>query len=399
MRYLLSLLLLVSTAFADEAAVKALAPTLWLKSYKGLTVTALKGVSAWANQGSVAAGFTQATAGNQPLVSRGDNRENRFTYSDDLSNAAWTKTNVTANSALLGTFTAQNGSIARAISTLAGQSYRFTIKARAVTGNTALTLMHTDSATGNTTAITVTAALADYTVTVLGKAAGGNVTFGLQDTNAAGFGQVEVTQWSVASSLADSTYQATTTYPEYRGSCNTAGNHCLPVVRFDGVDDAMTSTATLADIYANNAKTTYLVLRANAAAGTQNIFRDTGGYMQLYGSTADLTYKNFDTGADTIVKAFTVNTLSVVKAIHSGGNIDLSIDGVAAAPSVASGNTGDLSGTLFLGYATNDFNGSILELLAFNTALSPANQAVVEAYLASVMSASADPWKRVSVLP
>jgi hypothetical protein len=119
----------------------------------------------------------------------------------------------------------------------------------------------------------------------------------------------------------------------------------------------------------------------------------------LYGSGSDLIFRNFDTGVDTITAPFVANQTLIVKAMHSGGNLDLSVNRVAVTPSVASGNTGDLAGTLQIGQSPNGQNGPLLELITFNTALSAANQAVVEAYLNSIWGPLADPWKRVSVLP
>lgn len=127
---------------------------------------------------------------------------NLLAWSEDVSNAAWTKTNSTANSATTITFTAQNGLVSQSITTLADGSYTLSFKARAITGNTALAFLHTDSATGNSTALTVTATLTRYYVTVLAKTGGGAVVFGIQDQNAAGQGQIEITEWQVeASSL------------------------------------------------------------------------------------------------------------------------------------------------------------------------------------------------------
>lgn len=154
--------------------------------------------SVWAFNGQYAAGWRQ------PM-------RNLLKVSGDISDATWTKTSATANSATLLTFTAQNGLVSQAVTTLASVQYTFSFNVRAVSGNTALHFLHTNSATGNSTALTATATLTRYRVTVLGRTGGGAVTFGLQDQNASGQGQVEVTEWQVTPGPSTMPYQRTGT--------------------------------------------------------------------------------------------------------------------------------------------------------------------------------------------
>ncbi|GAG60755.1 unnamed protein product, partial [marine sediment metagenome] len=144
------------------------------------------------------------------------NRTQLVTHSVDLTNAAWSVTDVTKDSATTCTFDAQNGHISDTIATSDNCYYYLSFKARRITGNTDIDVYFNDSETGNSVEIThasvyywtgtawasdtsggLTAALVRYYVLVLGKAGGGNVTFGLQDTNAAGHGQVEFTEIQV----------------------------------------------------------------------------------------------------------------------------------------------------------------------------------------------------------
>ena len=122
---------------------------------------------------------------------------NLLAWSADLTNALWVATDATKDAATLLTFTAQNGNVYRAITTVAGRTYTLSFKARAVSGNTALRFLHTNSATGDSTALTVNGTLTQYSVSVLGKTGSGLVNFGIQDQNAAGQGQIEITEFQV----------------------------------------------------------------------------------------------------------------------------------------------------------------------------------------------------------
>jgi len=122
---------------------------------------------------------------------------NLLAWSADLTNALWVAADATKDAATLLTFTAQNGNVYQARTTTEGVTYTLSFKARAVSGNTALHVLHTNSATGNSTALTVNGTLTQYSVSVLGKTGSGAVNFGVQDQNAAGFGQIEITDFQV----------------------------------------------------------------------------------------------------------------------------------------------------------------------------------------------------------
>jgi len=122
---------------------------------------------------------------------------NLLTWSADLTNALWVAAGATKDAATLLTFTALNGNVYQAITTVAGTTYTLSFRARAITGNTALHFLHTNSATGNSTALVVNGTLTQYSISVLGRAGSGLVNFGIQDQNAAGFGQIEITDWQV----------------------------------------------------------------------------------------------------------------------------------------------------------------------------------------------------------
>lgn len=437
MRYLLGLLLFVSSAFADEAAVKALAPTMWLKSYKGLTTTSLRGVSAWANQGSVAAGFTQATAGNQPLVSRADNRENGLVYSEDLSKVAAGQWAFTRSVALSATEFKEDGTAVashyfiqfHSLGASSTRSMALSLKVKRGTGSRNFRILAFGactvpvdlgtgaivSATGcDSSSISGPDGSGFYQVNIVDAMAGDASPYVRFDIKNAAFdatydgdnaSSIVLTQIHLRSSLADSTYTATTTAPEYRGVCNTAGNHCLPALHFDGVDDYMTSTATLDNIFNADAHTIAGLYRPYAVPATNRLLLSddtaTGSYALYQLNTGVFRQSIWDGAAKSADAAFVANTLYPFLCYHTGGNQYCKHGSTTVGP-IATGNIFALANTLFLGSA-GAVSGygliDLVELLTFDTALSAANQAVVEAYLTGVMSASADPWKRVSVLP
>ena len=116
---------------------------------------------------------------------------------EDLENAAWTATNATVDSATLMTFDAQHGKATQDCTTVDGVSYTLSFSVRRISGNTDLAFRHEESATAAYSSLTVTDVLTRYSVTVLGKSGGGIVLFGIQDRNAAGHGQIEVTEWQL----------------------------------------------------------------------------------------------------------------------------------------------------------------------------------------------------------
>lgn len=231
---------------------------------------------------------------------------NLLAWSEDVSNAAWTKTNSTANSATTLTFTAQNGLVSQSITTLAGGSYTLSFKARAVTGNTALSFLHTDSATGNSTALTVTATLTRYYVTVLAKTGGGAVVCGIQDQNAAGQGQIEITEWQVEASSLHS-YRKT----EARQSVAEYFGRNLPLqlgstsgadvndpawdqrgLVFDGVNDyAVVENAVLA-----STKTWILVFAPNNLTQVNKYLVNRGNEMAIIWEYVDNTVEMYSAG-------------------------------------------------------------------------------------------------------
>jgi len=136
--------------------------------------------------------------------------EGQSGYAPAVTNNAGTAPDGTSTATSI-VFSAQYQNQRQAISTTAGLSYTFSFWAKSITGNTALAFFHENSATGNTTNVTITTSWARYSVTVLGSASSGNVSFGIQDRNASGFGELYIWGAQVEQRSAVTAYTATTT--------------------------------------------------------------------------------------------------------------------------------------------------------------------------------------------
>ena len=262
-----------------------------------MTLTATRQVSQLNDLSGNNYHLTQATAGNQPYLSRSDNQENRVLYSDDLNASYWSLISGSVRS--VATTSSPFGDIvgiigdavlgqkryiienAPALAIIAGTSYTFSIYAkkgnkdwgvidirfRNATGDfvntvTAYFNLSTGAAgttTGASSSIEAVPGFAGwYKISVAGT---GNATttkvfltagsttadntanMSGDATNINGY--FAGAQFRVSS--ADPTYIPTTTYPQYRGI---NGQSALV---FDGVDDYM-SANTLASVFAGEDK-------------------------------------------------------------------------------------------------------------------------------------------------
>jgi hypothetical protein len=97
-----------------------------------------------------------------------------------------------SNDAARVTFTQQYSNLNQAISTTAGVTYTVSFWVKRESGNSNLSIYHIFSATGNSTAITVTTSWKRVSVAVLGRTGNGNIEFGIIDINTSGWGSVLV---------------------------------------------------------------------------------------------------------------------------------------------------------------------------------------------------------------
>jgi hypothetical protein len=146
-----------------------------------------------------------------------DNDANFLVSSGNFTSDWAQRVSCTVNTATTFTFTAQNAYIKQTfLLSEPGRTYTFKFKMRAVTGNTAIRILHEGAASGDFTDIVITGVLTQYTVTFTGRATEGILYVGFMDVNAAGHGQHEVTECQVYRDDHDGNLVVTAAaYPSY----------------------------------------------------------------------------------------------------------------------------------------------------------------------------------------
>ena len=179
----------------------------------------------------------------------------------------------------------------------------------------------------------------------------------------------------------------------YRPALTTVGGRLA--ADFDGTDDIMSAGATWTNFMAVGAGYACFsiypdAITSNSATVYNNhcIFGDSGDYLGLFlksGATANAY--NYDGTVDSPTGvAITAGAPHTVEWRHTGGSLDLRVDG-GSWSSVASGNTSGGS-TLNIGgnvnaAATQAFNGKIAEFVFCQTVPSSTNQDNIRAALAA----------------
>lgn len=415
--------------FKDESEnhIRRLEPTLWLDAEYGITATATNTVSAWASRvGAVT--FTQATAGNRPSLTNADGRENRLLQSGNLAVSPWGN-NRTAISAATAV-TAPDGSTLsvallsnttgfgayhtnQALVHTAGTVYRTSVYAKKLDYDY-LRMSDYDGTTEvnawfnvSTGAVgTVQAGLTSTiesvgggwyrcTITRATSASGtGAQYFSFVDAdNTTNFNPVAtgkgVYLWGpqVASSLADPTYIATTTYPVYRGL------NGRRAVRFGGAAYMSRAHDAALDVGAMAANTLIASIRIPAIpAGTSygllgNQTVNAKGWTWRIDNPSGYTlYQTHQAGANTYsygTRASPVNSGAVIAAVTSGGTVTHYVNGAAAGGGAITASVDAASNALNLGLsATQYMLGDLQTLLTFNKALDPVDRAMITRYLA-----------------
>jgi hypothetical protein len=366
----------------------------------GLSGSAGDAIATWSDISGNNRHFTQATAGYRPLITRGDNKENLITSSEDITTTRWDTLNSVRLSATEwkeDAATGQHrlsswGSAAWRTQVIAGGQYVFSFRAKRGAGSRNLGVYLSGWAVAqeanidlSTGAVTITSGFVETLFSVLvdgwwyiSLRTGSVSTTGtalvyyyiLSGTTRSYAGDntssVHTTDAHIRTVAADSDYIQTTTAPLFRGINN------LPVARFDGVDDGLTGPA----------------LSALVGAGATNswIFGDAPEYFLFRRLNTGRYYtRNYDINDDPITwaSAAIANQVYIHAVTHDGTNLTLYQDGVAAAP-VLSGNTGSLAGAVRLGGTTvgyTNFHGSIAAVLTINRVLSLSEVETVTAQL------------------
>jgi hypothetical protein len=162
----------------------------------------------------------------------------------------------------------------------------------------------------------------------------------------------------------------------------TVGANNREAADFDGTDDRLASTATLADVADNNRFYIIVVAQIDAflnnntgSSISQNspIIADTGGFAGVVargsGSSGFVSGYNWDGNSDVAERAISTDALFMFSVRHEGGELITRINGGSESSPVASGNTTTLTNAMHMGAtsaSTFKLNGKIAEVIIFD---------------------------------
>lgn len=401
-------------------------PTLWLKADAGITKDAQHRIATWADQSGNGYDFTQGTDGNKPLQTRADNKENQFTYSEQIDNAAWTKTklDVTANALanpIDGTVTAElieeNDTTSdfyfikrpENISTISGVQYRMggyfkpsgIDWIQIIFGNAGFPANNNANFNITTGAVGVIGGAIDsYTIEDVGSGWYRILALCTSNATVTNLNPQIYTQLADNATLhtgvvgdgfyvygmqfqvvaADSDYVTTTDFAQYRGV------NGLPAIRFDGVNDYMDNASTI--LAANHDATLFFAIRMPAPTGFEQWLNGSNDY-RMNNNGVDFFMVSYTTdAADTLqAGAPPQGTATIVTVKYDdGGSAAMYQDGVSV------DTVGSLTGTtktlpaprIGANPTPNSYaRGAFCELIIYASKLSDANQVKIEEYLAA----------------
>lgn len=154
-------------------------------------------------------------------------------------------------------------------------------------------------------------------------------------------------------------------------------------VSFDGSNDSVTTGVAMSNFLSVGTGTIFVRIKPQGTAPTESVaydgecvIGDAGGYIGIYraiiGGQDRLWIYNFDANEDRVGVTYTADQWVTVALVHSGGVLYAYKDGVYVGQ-VASGNTGDLSGSLRMGPDYTDseyYTGDAREVKVYSRALS-----------------------------
>ena len=409
---------------------------LWLDANREVTYDANRKVSQWNDLSGNANHATQATSGNRPILTRADNRENLYLYSEEFDNGSHSKNaltitaDATANP-LTGAinadklcetattaehYTTNNGAAANILNTqsvtlgvyVKAAERGFAVVQRAGTAFTGTRLASIDLSTGAISGITGTAPTVAsagngwYLVTFTETATANGTAYlnvfcatASATTNYLGVAGSGIYAWGLfcRTAAADSTYITTTSYPQYRGI---NGNRAIA---FDGTDDYL-SANSIATLLSGEDKAMTIVMactfRKTDSAAEQ--MWATGSSVagnpsfRLRKENRQLQYAMVDNAATTVTltsggSQLTAGDSAIVTHSTSGTSGQGWYNGTSWGSGAA--NVGVITVDRFtigaIGKASYSTYASLYvhEVLVFNTALSTNDRQAVEAYLTS----------------
>ena len=153
-------------------------------------------------------------------------------------------------------------------------------------------------------------------------------------------------------------------------------------LRFDGTNDYVTANCTLGTVLTASAGTVSLWVRPLGTVASvtlvyrgQGLFADDAGYFGLYrtnlSGTDQLWAFNFAGSVEQVGVPYTVGVWTHLTLVHGNGLLSLYKDGRLVPSPIASGDTGDLSGAVWLGqgYNTEYLQGALDDCRVYNRAL------------------------------
>lgn len=170
----------------------------------------------------------------------------------------------------------------------------------------------------------------------------------------------------------------------------------LDVLRFDGSNDRLFTSALFTTFVSASASTVFIVANAttvstNNATANQNatlLGDDGGGYHGFFACRSNGTAISFarNASATTVSSAanYTAATWAVFSALHDGTNLTSRINGTDATSAALTSRSFATNQALALGAGspfTAYFTGDVGEIVIYNVALSTADRDSVETYL------------------
>lgn len=415
-------------------------PVFWLDSTKFITrdETTYK-VSEVLERSTYTDSYVQATTGTQPILTRADNKSNLIYYSEEIDNAAWTKTGVTITANLfadplgISSIASVDTVIASAG---AGNHYVAEISPTLGAGQTGLTyrlsayLQYGNHQyvqileSGDGTVRTATVDLASGTISAgsgiltssieaLGsyryratitftRTTNNNLTIAIgfdNTSNSSSIASFTATGaeffdlWGVQLNEvdADATYLKTTDKQEYQG---VNGNRSLRFFGAQSLDYNLGGTPSQVDITSDlsiyavikpkntNTATNYVILSCETLSASGYIFR-----IDPNAGNFDPVFRTSQAGANTFIRgtagSVTINTTQILGVQRNGATSTHYLNG----SSNGSGAVSDpVSATALFQVGTGSgqsFNGNICEILIFNFNLPTLARQAVENYLTS----------------
>jgi hypothetical protein len=184
----------------------------------------------------------------------------------------------------------------------------------------------------------------------------------------------------------------TTTNDDDKPTLRTNQINTMSVLDFDGIDDYMTSSLILSDIFAAGAKAAWFVIKiANMGPAAawylcDAILTDAGGYWGATVDSDEIVQGQYTGSNQTAASAASTGTVYVVEMRHDSGTIYTSLNGGSEA-STSSGDTSDVTNTIKIGanFATAVFfDGDIAEIITSNNVQSSGDRASMRTVLENI---------------